>query len=93
MPKKSEHAGNSSLKECARRRVAESSIAAVDECDCGMFQLHLGALTLRLTPPARAELRATLGRALATVEAGPAKEATEVTEPIAPFLGARRGEA
>lgn len=89
MQKKSEHAGNSSLKECARRRLAEGGVAAVDECECGMFQLHLGALTLRLTPPALAELWDTLGRALRAVREEPPQDGATAQ----PFLGGRRGEA
>jgi hypothetical protein len=52
--------------ECARVRVAAGPIAAVDRCDCGMFQLHLGAFTLRLAPEALSSLVATLGEAVAT---------------------------
>ena len=37
---------------CARTRLAESEVAAVDLCDCGMMQLHLGPFSLRLTPDA-----------------------------------------
>jgi hypothetical protein len=93
MPKKSRHAGNSSLEECGRRRLSESSIAAVDECECGMVQLHLGALTLRLTPPALAELWDTLGRAMQSVKEGAPKDPAEPVELAQPFLGGRRGEA
>jgi hypothetical protein len=92
MPKKSQQAGNSSLEECGRRRLSESSIAAVDECECGMFQLHLGALTLRLTAPALAELWDTLGRALRSEKDAP-PETAETVELAQPFLGGRRGEA
>jgi hypothetical protein len=93
MPKKSEHAGNSSLEECGRRRLAEGSVAAVDECDCGMLQLHLGALTLRLTPPALADLWDTLGRALRTAKEDAPAEPAETLESARPFLGGRRGDA
>lgn len=51
--------------DCRRVRLAESSVAAVDQCDCGMMQLHLAALTLRLTPDSLSELLATLGMAVA----------------------------
>ncbi|HEU4582279.1 MAG TPA: hypothetical protein VFS67_28680 [Polyangiaceae bacterium] len=33
-------------------------------CECGVFQLHLGALTLRLEPSALADLSETLQQAL-----------------------------
>jgi len=49
---------------CPRARLAQSAIAAVDACECGMLQLHLGALTIRMTPPAMAELESTLRAAL-----------------------------
>jgi hypothetical protein len=49
---------------CPRVRLAKSAIAAVDACQCGMLQLHLGAITIRMTPPALAELEATLRAAL-----------------------------
>lgn|GEM_PF-5605057 len=49
---------------CPRVRLAKSAIAAVDACQCGMLQLHLGAITIRMTPPALAELESTLRAAL-----------------------------
>lgn len=49
----------------AQTRLAESSIAAVDVCECGMMQLHIGAMTLRLSPCAASELLRTLGQAVA----------------------------
>lgn len=58
-----------------------------------MFQLHLGALTLRLTPPALAELWDTLGRAMQHARAASSEEAAEPLAPARPFLGGRRGEA
>ena len=58
-----------------------------------MFQLHLGALTLRLTPPALAELWDTLGRAMQSAQEPPPKEAKEAVDATRPFLGGRRGEA
>jgi hypothetical protein len=51
-------------QSCRRTRLAEGELAAVDRCGCGMFQLHLAAVTLRLAPEALASLYATLGRAL-----------------------------
>ena len=52
-------------QKCGRSRLAEGDVAAVDRCDCGMFQLHLAAVTLRLAPEALTSLYATRGRALA----------------------------
>jgi len=52
-------------EDCARVRLAEGPLAAVDACECGMLQLHLGAITLRLAPCALAELESTLQQALA----------------------------
>lgn len=50
---------------CQHTRLAESSVAAIDQCSCGMLQLHLGAFTVRLAPCAAEELMATLHDALA----------------------------
>jgi hypothetical protein len=55
--------------ECHQTRLAQSTVAAVDACDCGMLRLHIGALTLRLPPEAMRELAQTLSRAVA-VHAG-----------------------
>lgn len=49
---------------CDLTRLAESSVAAIDRCACGVIQLHLGALTLRFAPSAAFELLATLGDAM-----------------------------
>jgi hypothetical protein len=49
---------------CRHTRLAESSVAAIDACSCGVLQLHLGAFTLRLAPCAALELLATLDAAL-----------------------------
>jgi len=51
---------------CERIRVAQGDVAAVDRCDCGMFQVHLAAFTLRLAPEALASLVGTLGQAVAS---------------------------
>jgi hypothetical protein len=50
---------------CQATRLAETSVAAVDVCSCGMLQLHLGALTLRFAPSAADELLETLRVAMA----------------------------
>jgi len=49
---------------CPRVRLAQGALAAVDACRCGMLQVHLGALTVRMTPPALEELQRTLEIAL-----------------------------
>jgi hypothetical protein len=59
---------SSSRSTCKTTRLAESGCVAVDSCDCGMLQLHVGALTLRLAACAAHELLATLGEALAARE-------------------------
>lgn len=56
---------------CRRRRLAESAVAAVDVCDCGVMQVHVGTLTLRLEPRAARELAATLDAALTRHAEGP----------------------
>ena len=60
---------------CERVRLAEGDVAAVDRCDCGMFQLHVAAFTLRLAPEALASLLGTLGQAVAANVATPLKRA------------------
>jgi len=52
-------------EECQRVRLAEGGVAAVDRCGCGMFQVHVGAFTLRLAPEALSSLLETLGQAVA----------------------------
>ena len=52
------------IEQCTRRRLAENAIVAVDLCSCGVMQLHLGALTLRMSPGAVSELVGTLGQAV-----------------------------
>ena len=60
---------------CERVRLAEGDVAAVDRCDCGMFQVHVAAFTLRLAPEALASLLGTLGQAVAANAAAPLKRA------------------
>ena len=73
--------------DCPRTRLAQGSLAAVDACECGMLQVHLGALTLRMAPCALAELAHTLNRAAAA-------HARRFSEPEAarPALGLIRHE-
>lgn len=60
---------------CRHTRLAESSVAAIDQCSCGMLQLHLGAFTVRLAPCAAEELLLTLGDALSKRTETPQEEA------------------
>jgi len=74
---------------CQHTRLAESSVAAIDQCSCGMMQLHLGALTVRLAPCAALELLATLHDAMSrSSEASAASEA-----PFSNCGSAPRGQA
>ena len=57
--------GSSGGSDCPRTRLAENGLGAVDVCSCGMWQLHIGALTVRLTPGAVSELLGLLGTAVA----------------------------
>jgi hypothetical protein len=52
-------------QNCPRTRLAESAIGSVEVCSCGMWHLHVGALTLRLAPCAVSELLGLLGHAVA----------------------------
>lgn len=61
-----EHDSPSDMPECPRTRLAQGALAAVDLCRCGMIQLHIGAITLRLDERALGELAETLERAVAT---------------------------
>jgi hypothetical protein len=54
------------IDPCPSVRLAQGDLASVDMCSCGNLRLHMGALTLRLTPEALASLLGTLGEALAT---------------------------
>ena len=53
-----------------RTRLAQSAVAAVDVCTCGTMQLHIGALSVRMSPEALSQLLGTLGRAVAVHAAG-----------------------
>jgi hypothetical protein len=50
--------------ECAKRRLAENATVAVDVCSCGVMQIHLGSLTLRMSPCAVSDLIRVLDRAV-----------------------------
>lgn len=77
-------------RSCPRTRLAQTEMGSVDVCDCGMWQLHLGAITLRFAPAAVSELLGLLGQAVAEHSArrlADAERALQMT-----FTG-RRGEA
>jgi hypothetical protein len=59
-----EHQHPPESSDCPRTRLAQGALAAVDACRCGMLQVHLGALTLRMAPCALFELAETLNRAV-----------------------------
>ena len=50
--------------ECKPKRLAESSLVAVDGCMCGNMLIHVGPVTLRMDPNAVAALLGTLGQAV-----------------------------
>jgi len=77
--------------ECRRTRLAESAVAAVDICGCGMMQLHLGPFTVRMAPDAVSELLATLGRAVAA-QAGRVAQ-SQTPDMAYPLFHAKRGDA
>src|SRR5687767_8194086 len=52
------------ITDCPRTRLAQGDLAAVDACGCGMLQLHIGALTLRMASCALEELASTLNDAV-----------------------------
>ena len=58
------HHDPSTGASCRRTRLAQSSVASVDRCQCGILQLHVGALTMRFEVGAAHELLGTLRRAL-----------------------------
>lgn len=50
-------------------RLAENDESAVDMCECGTLQLHVGGLSLRLPPEVVVNLARTLTAALARRQA------------------------
>jgi len=53
---------------CLRTRLAETTVAAIDYCQCGHMHLHLGPFSIRLTPEALDGLRDAIGHALSAHE-------------------------
>lgn len=77
----------SAVETCTIVRLADSELAAVDRCSCGTLRVHLGAITLRVTPQALQQIVHTLGCALL------ASAGLEVAQPSSlttPALGARK---
>jgi hypothetical protein len=66
MNNRNQHQHPPESTDCPRARLAHGSLAAVDACQCGMLQVHIGALTLRMAPCALAELAGTLNQAVTT---------------------------
>jgi hypothetical protein len=52
------------IENCPSTRLAASELVTVDRCSCGTLRVHLGALTLRVTPDALHGIMHTLGEAL-----------------------------
>jgi hypothetical protein len=77
-------------RDCPRTRLAETDIGSVEVCDCGMWQLHIGALTLRFAPAAVSELLGLLGQAVAEHSGRRMSDAERALQ--VPFFG-RRGDA
>lgn len=65
MKHRNQHQHPPESTDCPRTRLAQGSLAVVDACQCGMLQVHLGALTLRMAPCALTELAHTLNQAVA----------------------------
>jgi hypothetical protein len=80
-------AGN---RDCPRNRLAEADIGSVDVCACGMWQLHVGAITLRFAPAAVSELLSLLGQAVAEHSAQRLADVQSALDQ--PFMG-KRGDA
>lgn len=78
--------------QCTQRRLAETPLGAIDSCACGMMQLHVGALTLRLTPEAVAELSALLEESLVAHSKAETSSSLATSEVLRP-AGAIRGQA
>jgi hypothetical protein len=83
-------ANQHSSNDCPRTRLSENGVGAVEVCRCGMWQLHIGALTLRLAPCAVSELLGLLGQAVAEHSA---RRFGTASEPSLALLRRERGEA
>ena len=83
-------ATRSERTDCPRTRLAENGVGSVEVCGCGMWQLHIGVLTLRLAPCAVSELLGLLGQAVAEHSA---RRFGIAPEPGLPLHRPQRGEA
>ena len=72
--------GRTAVSPCMRSRLAESDVATVDLCDCGMIHLHMGPFSVRMAPDALRCLVQTLASAIGA----------SLTPPQAPEPVARR---
>lgn len=54
-----------------RLRIAETEIAAIDACPCGVLQLHLGTFSIRFTVDGLTKVHQTLTQALERLGAAP----------------------
>jgi len=79
-----------SSNTCQRTRVANNAVASVDLCDCGMFHLHVGAMSLRLEPAALAAVLETLRAALAHPASAGSQAADDALRTLS---GSGRGQA
>jgi hypothetical protein len=86
----SRQATQSEQTDCPRTRLAENGVGSVEVCRCGMWQVHIGALTLRLAPCAVSELLGLLGQAVAEHSA---RRFGTAREPGLSLLRQERGEA
>jgi hypothetical protein len=76
----------SAVETCSIVRLADSELTAVDRCSCGTLRVHLGAVTLRVTPDALQQIMHTLGAALI---ASAGLDATRPS-PLTSAIGARK---
>lgn len=59
---------------CQRKRMAQNEVATIDYCDHGYMHVHIGPLSLRLSPEATSGLLEALGQALYSyAESAPAR--------------------
>lgn len=58
------------MEHHGRRILAENPVGRIEQCDCGMLHLTVGALTLRLTPALIQQLTHLLGGASAMTAFG-----------------------
>jgi hypothetical protein len=75
--------------DCPRTRLAENGVGAVEVCRCGNWQVHIGALTLRLAPCAISGLLGLLAEAIAVQSTRSCEPAIEAGA----RLPGRRGDA